>query len=68
LNAKKLTDRPVIIIKDNGKGFSENAVSGGAGLQNLQNRARIINAELTIDSQPAMGTLVTISIKPEGGG
>ncbi|MFI5132488.1 MAG: sensor histidine kinase, partial [Chitinophagales bacterium] len=68
LNAKKHTDRLVITIKDNGRGFSENAVSGGAGLQNLQNRAKIINAELTIDSQPAMGTLVTISIKPESGG
>ena len=68
LTAKKHNDRLVITIKDNGKGFSKNAGSGGAGLQNLQNRAKMINAELTITSQPAMGTLVTISIRPESGG
>ena len=65
LNAKKDTDRLVITIKDNGRGFSENAVSGGAGLQNLQNRSKMINADLTINSEPGKGTLVTISIKPE---
>ncbi len=68
LEAKKQTDRLGITIKDNGKGFSENAVSGGAGLQNLQNRAKMINAELNITSQATVGTLVTISIRPESGG
>ena len=68
LKARKENDRMVITVQDDGKGFSENAVSGGAGLQNLQNRAKMINAELAIRSQPGMGTLVTISIKTESSG
>ena len=68
LEARKQTDRLVITIKDNGKGFAENVVSDGAGLHNLQNRARMINAELNITSQPAAGTLVIISIRPESSG
>jgi signal transduction histidine kinase len=65
LKAQKENDRLVITISDNGKGFSENLVSGGAGLHNLHNRAKMINAELTINSQPGMGTLVKISIQPD---
>ena len=68
LKARKENDGLVITVQDDGKGFSENAVSGGAGLQNLQNRAKMINAELAIRSQPGMGTLVTISIKTESSG
>ena len=63
LKAKKINDRLLITIKDDGKGFSENLISGGAGLHNLQNRAKMINAELTIDSKPGAGTTITISIK-----
>ena len=68
LKAKKENDRLVITVKDNGKGFPENAASGGAGLQHLQNRAKMIHAELMITSQPGTGTLVTISIKTERSG
>jgi signal transduction histidine kinase len=62
LNAQKNNDQLVITIKDNGKGFSGNNIAGGAGLHNLQNRAKTINAELTINSEPGAGTVVTISI------
>lgn len=63
LKVKKENTGLVVTIEDNGKGFSNDAVSGGAGLLNLQNRAKIINADLTIKSQPGSGTLVTISVK-----
>jgi signal transduction histidine kinase len=65
LKAQKENDQLVITISDNGKGFSENQVAGGAGLQNLKNRAKMINAEVTINSRPGMGTLVKISIKTD---
>ncbi|TMI74028.1 MAG: hypothetical protein E6H09_03605 [Bacteroidetes bacterium] len=68
LKGKKENNILVITIKDDGKGFAENLISEGAGLNNLQNRAKMINAELAINSQPAKGTLVTISIKTETGG
>ncbi|HET6996362.1 MAG TPA: ATP-binding protein [Chitinophagaceae bacterium] len=68
LKGKKENNILVITIKDDGKGFAENLISEGAGLNNLQNRAKMINAELAISSQPTRGTLVTISIKTETGG
>jgi signal transduction histidine kinase len=68
LKAQKVNDMLVIAIQDNGKGFSENLVSDGTGLHNLQNRAKMINADLTINSQPGIGTLVTISIKTNNPG
>jgi signal transduction histidine kinase len=63
LIAIKENNKLVITIQDDGRGFSENLVAGGAGLHNLQNRAKMINAELTVKSQPGQGTLVTISIE-----
>lgn len=63
--AKKKEDRLVISIQDNGKGFDSKAASKGAGLRNLQNRAKLINANLSIHSEMGKGTLVTISIKTE---
>lgn len=65
LKAKQEPGHLMITIKDDGKGFSENEVSGGAGLQNLQNRAKMIDAELKINSQPGAGTFVTMAIKTE---
>jgi signal transduction histidine kinase len=63
--AKNQNDKLVISIRDNGKGFNSQAISEGAGLRNLENRAKLINAVLAIDSEPGKGTLVTISIKKE---
>ena len=63
LNAKKANDVLLIAIRDNGKGFSGDAVIAGAGLQNVQKRAKMINADLKIESQPGAGTHVIISIK-----
>jgi signal transduction histidine kinase len=63
LKAIKENNKLVITIQDDGRGFSENLVAGGAGLHNLQNRAKMINAELKVKSQPGQGTLVTISIE-----
>ena len=49
---------------DNGIGFEvdEKIQSGGSGLLNLQNRARLINAQLNIQSSSAGGTTVSIQI------
>lgn len=57
-----------IEIKDNGKGFDVTAVmfdpekQDSNGLRNLRNRAEVINAELTINSQPGAGTAVIIEL------
>ena len=49
---------------DNGTGFdlAEKIQSGGSGLLNMQNRARLINAQLNIQSSSEGGTTVSIQI------
>ncbi len=52
-----------LAISDDGVGFNvqEKMNSGeGSGLINLQHRAKLINAELKIESAPGKGTTVTI--------
>jgi signal transduction histidine kinase len=53
-----------LAITDDGVGFDpeEKRKSGGAGLFNLDNRARLINARLTIQSAPGNGSAVTIEL------
>jgi signal transduction histidine kinase len=50
-------------IQDNGKGFDKNVVGNkqSLGLQNMTNRAAIINYELTINSEIGVGTTITLS-------
>ncbi|HEX9978994.1 MAG TPA: ATP-binding protein [Flavobacterium sp.] len=52
-------------IRDNGKGFDPKAISGNVslGLKGMQERAAIINYDLTVDSTIGKGTVVTISEK-----
>lgn len=54
-----------ITVKDNGKGFDVDKLSGGAGLRNLQNRSKLISADLAINSKPGNGTTVKVFIKTE---
>lgn len=56
----------MIAIRDNGQGFDKVAVAQSSnGLQNLESRARMINAELTINSKKGEGTQVMIRINTE---
>lgn len=65
LEAKKENDKIVIRIRDNGKGFDVGRNPGGVGLQNLKNRSKMINAELSIKSEKDKGTAVNITIKKD---
>jgi signal transduction histidine kinase len=53
-----------LAIHDDGVGFNVNEKlnSGGAGLTNLQNRAGLINAQLTMQSTPGNGTKISIEL------
>lgn len=68
VHVKFLDDIFVLEIKDNGVGFSveekkQSTSSGsGVGLRSLFNRAQIIGAELTMDSEPGKGTNVLIRL------
>ena len=51
-----------IEIKDNGKGFNENEVELGNGLNNMRKRAKEIDALINIGSQVNKGTSVLINL------
>lgn len=63
LSVAKDKERLMISIKDNGKGFLKEKISAGAGLRNLENRAKMIAADLGLSSEPGRGTTITISVK-----
>ena len=59
----------VIEIKDDGTGFDPGSLNDASqrpdstGLRSLRNRALAVDAELLIDSQPAKGTIIVISLR-----
>lgn len=57
-----------IRISDNGIGFDTTLLSherSGIGLQNITNRAKMINATIDLKSAPGNGTTITLFIKPK---
>lgn len=55
-----------LTIKDDGVGFDRSKIkSNGIGLTNMKNRAAIIGAEFTLDSQENIGTTLNIILKKQ---
>jgi signal transduction histidine kinase len=50
-----------LTIRDDGTGFPSDS-SSGYGLQNMRDRARLLNGSLDIDSKPGRGTKITLQI------
>lgn len=48
-------------VTDNGKGFCAEASGNGSGLKSMRARAEELNGKLEIESQPKLGTRVTLS-------
>jgi signal transduction histidine kinase len=46
-------------VSDDGQGFDPSAVTGGTGIQNMEDRLAALKGSLTIDSHPGAGTRVT---------
>ncbi len=55
-------DSDIISLADNGKGFNLSDTSNGLGLMNLQQRAKLINAEVKLSSDIGKGTSVIFSL------
>lgn len=56
----------IILIQDNGIGFDTSLLNqerSGIGLQNIINRAKMINATVDVKSAPGDGTAITLFIK-----
>jgi signal transduction histidine kinase len=57
------THKIELLVKDDGKGFDITGVQQGNGLQNMQQRAKASQAELTITSEPGAGTTVKLEMR-----
>jgi signal transduction histidine kinase len=57
-----LAGRPVLGIRDDGKGFPKGLNAKGMGLRNMQYRASVIGAELTVERCEAGGTQVRCTL------
>lgn len=62
-----LSEKLIITVEDNGKGFNVEAtrtsqLNSGLGLRNMINRMNMINGLIFIDSKPGQGTKATIEL------
>jgi PAS domain S-box-containing protein len=64
----KKNDGIIIVVKDNGTGFSltdEKSMPTGAGLSSICNRVNLYNGSMHIDTAPGKGTTVRIKLPHE---
>ncbi|MBI1881592.1 MAG: hypothetical protein HYR94_25710 [Chloroflexi bacterium] len=61
LTASMVGDQLRLEIKDNGHGLPADYVLG-YGLRNMQERARMLGGDMSLDSRPGQGTTVTVEI------
>lgn len=67
MNLRRDSSFVVLSILDDGRGFDTSTVKAytGHGLQNMQERARALGAQLRIDSAPGRGTLIEVKLPVE---
>lgn len=58
-----LNNEPIIKVKDDGVGFDVNSLSKGLGLKNIKERAKSIDSEIEIKSNPNEGTTIKLKVK-----
>lgn len=56
-------DYIVLLVEDNGKGFDTGRKATGFGLENLAYRVRTLGGDLDIQSQPGVGTSITVTLE-----
>ena len=54
-----------LYVKDNGKGYNPETLHKGAGIKNINDRAAIIGAELSLSGVIGEGTLITLYLNKE---
>lgn len=52
-----------ILIEDNGIGFNIDKIKKGLGLINLENRVKLMNGKIHIDSTPGSGTTLNLELE-----
>ncbi len=54
-------NRLELVIEDDGRGFNKHVDERGYGLRNMQDRARLLDGSLKIQSKPGIGTKIVLS-------
>lgn len=54
-----------LTIQDDGRGFDSDVLPAGYGLRNMRDRARLLGGQLSIQSQPNEGTVITLTMTVE---
>lgn len=64
----RCNDDVTLSVADDGVGFvpAEARQSGGLGLVSMEERARLVKGQLTIESQPSHGTTITVHVRFDG--
>jgi two-component system sensor histidine kinase UhpB len=52
-----------LLVKDDGKGFARSITKMGNGLQNMEQRAKVSGAEVSIQSGSGAGTIIQLEMK-----
>jgi signal transduction histidine kinase len=68
MNLRRESTYVILSIQDNGRGFDASTVKAytGHGLQNMQERARALDAQLHIDSTLGQGTSIEVKLPVAG--
>jgi signal transduction histidine kinase len=70
---RRSDSRVEVVIQDNGRGVSSasadhtEAARGGFGMIGMAERARLLGGNLTVESAPGGGTVLTITLRTDGG-
>jgi signal transduction histidine kinase len=56
------TDRAVVIVEDDGRGFDTGASAGGLGLISMRERAELVGGTLRLESSPGAGTTIAVEV------
>lgn len=63
LEVKKANGEVVLSLTDDGKGFEQDKIKKGYGINNIRSRAKRINGEISIFSKAGIGTTVELKFK-----
>jgi signal transduction histidine kinase/ligand-binding sensor domain-containing protein len=63
VDARQLNQHVRLTLSDDGQGFEPSQVSRGQGLVNMQTRAKRLDSELKVETEPGKGTVITLDLK-----
>jgi signal transduction histidine kinase len=62
--ARQVRAQIEVLVQDDGRGFNAGTSAGGRGIRSMRGRAVRLGAELTLQSEQGVGTVVTVTLPP----